>query len=319
MKIISSRKLIPIQHIKYFKFSYYCILIFLLLETTTAFAGLIDTLYIGTAKLQDGRLITYKLQLTDSEGSVKGYSIMDINGDDETKATISGTVNSAGTQILFKEQNVVYTKSKSGEPDFCLLQGSLKVKNYGGTRLLRGHFEGYVNGGNSICANGKLILISPKDIFKILGKSEESIDSAINENVAHNEPTEISLLQHKHKSNPNNPKNSEPTKDTRTTIPEPDNKQNDKPQSPNITFENIPKNIPVVLPQNSIELNCSQPLFTLEIWDNKTIDGDIVTLMQGSNAIIKNYTLTANHLLIRIDLGNKEKDVLRLIAVSEGS
>ena len=89
--------------------------------------------------------------------------------------------------------------------------------------------------------------------------------------------------------------------------------------NPIITYEAAPKNVLKVLPGKLIEINCLTQTQTLEIWDNKNIDGDIVTLMQGNTALIKNYSLTGTHFSVAVDMGNKTTDTLRLIAISEGS
>ncbi len=284
----------------------------------TANAQKLDTIYIGTATLHDGSVMTYKLMFQDSSGVIKGYSVSDINGEAETKAAITGTINSAGNQIMFKETNILSTKTKTASPDFCIMQGSLKVKSYRGTKIMKGHFEGYLNGGTSICASGKLMLICPKDALKILNKAEEDdpTDTLTTEK-DHDEPIEPAPQKRLVKTE-NAPVPTKPifNKDTSQGVMPVADK---KPTNTLITYEQIPKNIAKVLPGKSIEIPCHSKTQDLEIWDNKDIDGDIITLMQGNTALIKNLSLTGNHYLVHINIGNKQTDTLTLIAVSEGT
>ena len=155
------------------------LLIVLSLAPYYANAQQLDTVFIGMATLQDKTTLTYKLKFTDSAGTIKGYSVTDIAGNDETTASISGTINPSKTQIQFKELNITNTKSKGAQSDFCIMQGALKVKKINGVKVLKGHFEGYLNGSTTLCASGKLILISPKDFLKVIGKAQhEEEDSS---------------------------------------------------------------------------------------------------------------------------------------------
>jgi hypothetical protein len=73
------------------------------------------------------------------------------------------------------------------------------------------------------------------------------------------------------------------------------------------------------MPGKTISVDCAPGPLTLDIWDNKDIDGDIVTLMDGNTALIKNLTLTGTHYSVALNLKPGEIRSLRLIAVSEGT
>ena len=294
-----------------------CIALVVVLLPVLTYAGTkkLDTVYVGTATLSDGRVMTYKLSFSDSMGNITGFSTMDINGPDETKTSISGTLSKRGDQLYFKELSVVWSKAALAKDDFCTLQASLKAKNYGGTIVLKGHFEGYVNGGNKLCASGKLVLISPRDAFSMLQKLQEIPDSV-------SDGQEQIINKKAIVATPGNKEQLKPEKSdippVKTLAPELQD-GNNKTGTNVVNTEELPRSVPMVLPGKSTTIVCKSSTVTLEIWDGKTLDGDVVSLMQGNTALLKNYEISATHYQVKIDLNNKKTDTLHLIAVSEGS
>jgi hypothetical protein len=288
--------------------------VFGLLATTFSpgltFGALPDSVLIGTATLSDGRVYTYKLCLIDSAGVLSGYSVMDVNGAQETRAAVTGTLTRNGTELQFKETGVESSKY-AGKTGFCILQGSLRLRKFGGTPVLKGHFEGYLDNTQTVCAEGKLVLIAPKDALKILKKAEACADSAGEKDPVVERPLAYKKVTAKEQQ----------ITDPKAETPDiADSKaKKDTPVSPRIIFEAPPEKVRTVLPGKTISVECPAGAVTFEIWDNKDIDGDIVTLMDGNTALIKNLTLTGTHYPIVLHLQSGETRSLRLIAVSEGS
>ena len=290
------------------------VLLFMLLPGSVFAMSLPDTLFIGTASLADGRLFTYKLRINDSAGVLSGYSVMDVNGTQETRATITGTLSQSGNQIQFQETAIENSKYKE-KTGFCILQGSLKIKHFNGTLVLKGHFEGYLDNSTTLCASGKLILISPKDAFKILNKSEDKIDSG-----SEKDPVTETEIGHQSskiaKVPPTALPATQPIVSSKDPTPSP---KKDTATNPKIIYEAPPEHVLTVSPGKTINIECPAGVTTFEIWDNKDIDGDIITLMQGNTALIKNLTLTSTHYPIVLSLKPGQTKTLRLIAVSEGT
>jgi hypothetical protein len=90
---------------------------------------------------------------------------MDINGANETKTAITGTVDSVKKRILFKEVRLLATKSATGKNNFCFLHAQLKISSKAGTTILKGHFEGYQEDGKTICAKGDITLLCAADVL----------------------------------------------------------------------------------------------------------------------------------------------------------
>lgn len=94
--------------------------------------------------------------------------------------------------------------------------------------------------------------------------------------------------------------------------------------SSNLTnnYTNIPINeaeITKILPGHHKELRCNSATVEIEIWDAKSNDGDIITLLQDGKPLLEEHKITYRHNVLRIDIADKGSTELRLIAISEGS
>ncbi len=260
-----------------------------------------DSVYIGTATTDAGRMMTYKLAFTSLND---GYSVTDVGGKDETHAAVACTAAKNGREIRFQEQSVLSSADIQISDHFCIMQGSLAVKHYKGTEVLKGHFEGYLDGGKTLCASGKLVLVSPADVFKLLGKVPEDGDTAVSETpeAAGSKPAAQDAT----------PRVVATTRDSvPSATPE------SRPRCATVTIEPVPAVVEALQPGRVKILETNGPDFTLEVWDNKDIDGDVLTVTHGRKALLKNYTLAAQPFRVRDDLAGTS-DSLSFQAVSEG-
>ena len=125
----------------------------LLLCSVSATAQVSGIVFIGSLSLKGtDQHYPYKLQFTDSAGIIKGYSLTDIGGANETKSAVEGTINKSNKEISFDELNIVSTKSSSPKEDFCFIHAHLRVITVKGTKMLKGHFEGTNYDGKTSCA-----------------------------------------------------------------------------------------------------------------------------------------------------------------------
>jgi len=235
--------------------------------------------FIGTVSVKGADEYTYKLQVTDSAGILKGFSITDIMGPNETKTAITGTLDTSEKEMKYRETKILSTKSNARKSDFCFIHANLKLGEKKGITTLKGHFTGYLEDGKTVCADGRLTLLSAEDVLAKLSeiKSMDSIKAAKN-NTQHEAPEYVYK------------------------------EEKEVPES----------SIKKVKQGDTITLTCPSPAVTVDVWDAKTIDGDIVTILQDNNAVLENYTLSGIHKQTGIMLANKTS-ILTLIAVSEGS
>jgi len=74
-----------------------------------------------------------------------------------------------------------------------------------------------------------------------------------------------------------------------------------------------------ILPGHHKELRCNSAMVEIEIWDAKSNDGDIITLLQDGKLLLEEHKITYRHNVLRIHIADKGSTELRLIAISEGS
>ena len=254
-------------------------LLIFIMFANDAIAQISDLVFLGTVTVKDGSTYTYKLQMTDSNGILKGYSVTDVRGANETETAVLGKINVAEKQLDFRETKIIYTKSNVQRSNFCYINAHLKVANTHGATMLSGHFKGYKEDGKTRCASGNLTLISAQDIL--------------------NKLLEIA---------------------NKDSITAEKSETNNKPEYANDEGKAVPESsVKKVMPGNEVNLACSASSITIEIWDAKNIDGDIITMMQDENKILENYTLSGNHKRVSINMGDKRTSVITIIAISEGS
>jgi len=150
----------------------FAVVILFLLYTVTASAQLSGVIFVGSISLKGtDKNYPYKVQFTDSAGIIKGYSLTDVEGPDQTKTAIRGTVNKSNKEINFDETYIVSTRSASPKEDFCFLHAHLKVTTMKGTKVLKGHFEGVNYDGKTSCGKGDILLFSAADVLdKLMGE-----------------------------------------------------------------------------------------------------------------------------------------------------
>lgn len=134
--------------------------------------------YFGTVKLNGAKksVITYRLVFSESNGSIKGYSVTDLGGNNETKNVIMGTYNKKTKTFSFKEDEILYTKSKFSNDMFCFINFIGKVKLSEKNSKLEGLFNGMYKNKKK-CIDGTLELIGSDKLYKLLEKINTKIQT----------------------------------------------------------------------------------------------------------------------------------------------
>lgn len=133
--------------------------------------------YLGVIKLNDTAFISYKLAFEAKDGIIKGYSVTDAGGPHETKSNIRGTYNSEEKELVFNEYDIVYTKSRITELDFCLVNFKGKMRNLKKTKPFSGNFSGLYPDGNS-CLDGQIIMTPLAKVEKRAKKADKLIQKS---------------------------------------------------------------------------------------------------------------------------------------------
>jgi len=156
-----------------FKLPQIIVVLFFLFSSTSIFSQK-EQEYYGVLKLNDTALITYKLNLIEKFGLISGYSITDIGGEHETKSIIKGFYNNKTNNLIFKEEEIIYTKSKVTEYDFCFVHFDGSLKEINSKKNIKGKFSGRYS-DNTSCIDGEILLNNVEKIEKKIRKVEKFI------------------------------------------------------------------------------------------------------------------------------------------------
>lgn len=140
---------------------------------------------VGTIKLIDNSIISYKLSFSEFEdGSIKGKSITDFAGEHRTESALVGHIDRDKNTITFSEKSNLLTKSNVASEDFCFVHvynAKMKIKRE--QSIIQGHFYSrYADG--SKCIEGDIYLVGDqmflekmKDLSKkkLLPKKQKKI------------------------------------------------------------------------------------------------------------------------------------------------
>lgn len=235
------------------------------------FAQVSDIVFIGTVTTADGQNFSYKLQFTDANGQIKGYSVTDIMGPNETKTEVTGTINSSQKQIKFRETRVLRSKVGAGST-LCFMSATLKASSRKGTTILKGTFKGYTD-KNAECSSGKIVLVAAKDVMDKLMKSNFRNDSALIGKALAADRTEVLPAANEKKETPPDPVKLSPGTTNNITV--------------------------------------AATTATISVWDASNVDGDMITVLHNGKLVLSSYTLSATPKDFTITLtGNDEIQVV---------
>lgn len=159
------------------KFSYFIFAICILASTISAAQRSIPYELVGTIKLIDNSIITYKLSFEEYEdGSIKGKSITDFAGEHRTESLLEGHIDRQENTITFSEKSNLLTKSTVASEDFCFVHvynAKMKIKKE--QSIIQGHFYSrYADG--SKCIEGDIFLVGDEMFLeKMKGLSKKKL------------------------------------------------------------------------------------------------------------------------------------------------
>lgn len=259
-------------------FKFFFALILLLSLARVSMGQRVDVTFIGALSVDGGADYPYKLFISDSNHILSGYSVTDIGGADETKTYIKGKVNPKKRQMEFRETRIAYTKSNLQDAELCFVRARLKSNKIKGATTLRGSFKGYKKDGKTECGKGKMFLVCAEQLLE-------------------------KLLEIADEQNIERPKEDSAEKPRRYVVVH----QDEVPSSEKIK----------IAPGGTAKVNCPAKEVFVDIWDAKTIDGDVVTLLLDTTKLLDHYRISGTHKIVPVELNGTAK--LRLIAETEGS
>jgi len=131
--------------------------------------------YLGTIIVDNNQAMSFKLELTEKNGLVNGYSLTNIGQADETKSEITGLYFKSDKSFQLQETQIIYTNSEAPLNTFCYINMNLSFKSKFNKKHLEGNFRGNFL-DSSECANGTIILMEEKKLKKKIKKIQKKIN-----------------------------------------------------------------------------------------------------------------------------------------------
>ncbi len=150
---------------------YLYIILFLFIYNCT-FAQKMENNYLGIINTKNNLVMSFSLHFNKKNNTIKGYSLTNINTENETKSEISGIYFKSDRSYQITEKNIIYTKSKIDSTNFCYITLNIKYQNKFSKKNLKGTFLGTKLNGEK-CAFGNVVLTKEKTVKKKIKKLEK--------------------------------------------------------------------------------------------------------------------------------------------------
>ena len=111
---------------------------------------------------------SYKLQFTQKQQAIEGYSYANLGTSDETKCSISGTIDTINQLLNIRETTIIYSKSALPHKQFCMLELHLKKTIKKNLSFYKGTCKGMLFKSKSFCASGTAMMVEQEEANKKL-------------------------------------------------------------------------------------------------------------------------------------------------------
>lgn len=156
---------------------FYVLILITLLSFTSVFSQSQTYEYLGVIKLGDSAFIPYRLAFEEINGEINGYSLTDMGGKHETKSNIRGRYNKDKKTLIFKEYDIVYTKSPLDELEMCLINFEGKLRSLQKSKAFSGDFKGIYPDGVD-CMDGMIIVSNARKVEERIAKFDKKVQKS---------------------------------------------------------------------------------------------------------------------------------------------
>jgi hypothetical protein len=111
---------------------------------------------------------SYKLQFTQKQQAIEGYSYANLGTSDETKCSITGTIDTINQLLNIRETAIIYSKSALPHKQFCMLELHLKKTIKKNLSFYKGTCKGMLFKSKSSCASGTAMMVEQEEANKKL-------------------------------------------------------------------------------------------------------------------------------------------------------
>lgn len=236
---------------------------------------------IGTLIPDGMKPIALKLSFqVQKDGSLKGVSITDFYGANQTVSEIKGRLNLKTKRLSFQEINNLSTYSEADSGDFCYIQvKDLELDLDSDSALVQGDFEGaYADG--SFCAKGQIHLLGAAYLENLIADATRNTTNTSAKDPEQEPPTNNAVhLSH--------------------------------------VVDALDPNKPLVN-GDQINLKWSSDTLKLELWDSFEEDGDRVDVYINGRKEISDFKVKERKASFLFIPGKGQVE-LEIVAVNEGS
>ena len=232
----------------------------------------------GSIKMNTDEVFPYKIVFTESGGVIKGYSIT-YDPPNETKASITGTLDRGRRSISFRETEIVYSHDVRTRAYMCLLDAKTEYVQSLKSKILQGALSGN-EADRTACTGGVVTFAVPEEISLLFDRREQ-FDTVI---TMKKRAKEITLAATASQS----PVAEQPTITDKIT------KGTDK------TYE------------------WHSDTVIIDIWDGGVSDGDQVTIEYNGRTYLSKHVLNKQKKQLRLPVSSTGLDIITILADNEG-
>jgi hypothetical protein len=125
----------------------------------------------GSIKMTTDEVFTYKIVFKESGGNIEGYSIT-YDPPNETKASITGTLDRGRRILSFRETEIVYSHDVRTRAYMCLLDAKTEYVQSSKSRILQGALSGN-EADRTACTGGLVTFAVPEEISLLFDRREQ--------------------------------------------------------------------------------------------------------------------------------------------------
>jgi hypothetical protein len=232
----------------------------------------------GTLSVSTGEVFPYKLYYTETAGRITGYSIT-YREPDDTKATITGTLDRQARTLAFKESEIIYSHSFHTRAFMCLIDAGLNYVQGGTGKVLTGPITSR-EADKTACTPGTITFSSDEEIQNLFSYHDK-FDTVITFK-----------------------KRSKETAPPPAAVPEPEVRA--------VAMEKITTGVVKTYIWKSAQI-------VLDVWSGSSKDGDKITLAFDGRVLLDHYTLTKEKKRISIPIPDKAAHSLSITANNDAA
>lgn len=263
-------------------------LFFLLFCVLTTVAQVKNYTLKGYMGVQGGESFSYRLEISDSAGNIKGHSLTYLTEGKEVKAWITGTVDRKNKTLSFRETSIVHNNGFESSAILCLVDAFLKYVPASKGYVLEGPITSK-DLSNADCSRGSINFVND-DVLKELFGNTTPVAAA---------PAKQPEVQ------------KAPAKTTPMMVVYDTVRRNSSVSSQRQP-DRITANVEKVYEWNTDTV-------VIDVWDGSNIDGDVLSINYNDKNVLGHYRLKEEKMRLRIPLSGNGTDVITITAEEEGN